>query len=36
MENDIKEKETFFQEYNESLLLSIYTMTYRNVLFANG
>lgn len=36
MEIDIKDKETFFQEYNESLLLSTYTITYRKVFFTNG
>ena len=35
MEIDIKDKETFFQEYNESLL-STYTITYRKVYFTNS
>jgi hypothetical protein len=36
MEIDIKDKETFFQEYNESLLISIHIMIYGKDRAADG
>jgi hypothetical protein len=36
MEIDIKDKETFFQVYNDSSLLSINAIIYGKVYFTNG
>jgi hypothetical protein len=33
---DIKDKETFFQEYNDSSLLSINAIIFGKVHFTNG